>query len=155
MILTVFSHVGQRTGCLFHLLLAGLLLALPGTVRAAGVCDTERPDWSPTDGPMTGLDELFHIATTLPGLGIIGAFTLALLGGRTIYFGVAALFSGIVALGLWYESRVDPTGLHAEARSVGCVGDYAPAIWVLAVLCLIALGALLWLKLRPPPSDPA
>ncbi len=134
------------------LALAGLLLVLPVTARAAGVCETERPEWSPADGPMTGLDELFHIATTLPGLGIIGAFTLALLGGRVIYFAVAALFSGIVALGLWYESRIDPTGLHAAARDAGCVGDYDPAIWVLAVLCLVALGALLRLRLRPPPT---
>ncbi|WP_372613536.1 hypothetical protein [Aquicoccus sp.] len=132
--------------------LAGLLLALPVTAQADGVCETERPEWSPADGPMTGLDELFHIATTLPGLGIIGAFTLALLGGRSIYFAVAALFSGIVALGLWYESRIDPTGLHEAARSEGCVGDYTPTVWTLVALCLIALGTFLWFRLRYPPA---
>lgn len=123
----------------------GLALAILPSAALAEICDKERPYWSPADGPATGLDELFHIATTLPGLGILGAFTLALLTGRKLYFGVAALFSGIVCLGLWYESR---SGLHALGRAEGCVGDLTLTIWVLATLTLIAFGSLsiLWLR---------
>lgn len=128
--------------------LCATLTLLPAQALAE-VCDKERPLWSPADGPMSALDELFHLATTLPGLGIAGALTLALLSGTRLYWALTALFSAIIALSLWAMQN-DPLGLTQAAMAEGCVGPQTLTIATCTVICAFALTALVRLHLRPP-----
>ncbi len=130
-----------------------LLLAILPAPLLAEVCDKERPDWSRTQGPATGLDEMIFLFTSLPGLAILGALTLALLTRQKRYFAISALFSGLIATALWWEAETDPTGLRAQALAEGCVGPQGPPILACALICAVSatLLALRWLQDRRAP----
>ncbi|MDU8927922.1 hypothetical protein RXV86_11055 [Alisedimentitalea sp. MJ-SS2] len=125
------------------------LILLP-SVAWAGVCELERPDWVVENGPATGLEELFFLFTSLPGLGILGALTLAALTAQKRYFAISTAFAVLVGAGYWLnDTYPDETTLAAIAE--GCVGPQTlpiAACAMIAVTSVIFLG-LLWLRDRP------
>jgi len=127
-----------------------LLLALLPSAALAEVCDKERPDWNPAHGPATGLDELVFLFTSLPGLGMLGAITLAALTGQKRYFAITALFSALIGAAQWITVTA-PDELTRAAISEGCVGPQTLPIAACAILTSTALVflALLWLRERP------
>ncbi len=126
--------------------LAALLFLLP-TAALAEVCDKQRPNWDPALGPATGLDELVFLFTSLPGLGILGALTLAALTGQKRYFAITALFSTLVGAAL----SLPPDDLTLAAIAEGCVGPQTLPIATCAAIAALSLMflALLWLRGRP------
>ena len=126
---------------------ARLIAPLPAW---AEVCDKERPDWVAANGPATGLDELFFLFTSLPGLGILGALTLAALTGQMRYFAISLVFSVLVGAGYWMNAT-QPDEITRAAIAEGCVGPQALPLTALGVIALTSaffLG-LLWLRGRP------
>ena len=127
----------------------GLILStLPGLAWAE-VCDKERPDWIPENGPATGLDELLFLFMSLPGLGILGALTLAALTAQKRYFATAAVFSLVIGVG-YYLNSISPDDITRAAIAEGCVGPQT-----LPVLACVIIGvtsvvflAVLWLRDR-------
>ncbi len=129
----------------------GLIALLAAATPAlAGVCDTERPGWHAADGPATGLDELLFHAGSLPGLGILGALTLAMLTGGRLYWALGALFAGVTALALW-TARSAPDDLARAAMAEGCVGPQGPSIALCAAISVVALSGLM--RTRPRGTD--
>lgn len=124
-----------------------LLFALLPFPALAGVCNKERPDWSPALGAASGLDELVFLFTSLPGLGLLGALTLAALSAQKRYFAITAVFATLIGTAL----SLPPDDLTRTAITEGCVGPQTLSITVCAVIALIALVflALLWLRERP------
>ncbi len=124
-----------------------VLFALLPTSALAEVCDKERPDWSPALGPATGLDELVFLFTSLPGLGLLGALTLAALTAQKRYFAITALFAALIGTAL----SLPPDDLTRTAITEGCVGPQTLPIIACATLTVTALIflALLWLRERP------
>lgn len=131
-----------------RLLILSAFLVLP-TTALAEVCVKQRPDWRADHGPATGLDELVFLFTSLPGLGILGAFTLAVLTAQKRYFAIAAVFSVLVGLGL-YATAVAPDELTLAAIADGCVGPQTLPIAACAIIAALstAVLALLWLRER-------
>ncbi len=119
-----------------------IALLLSGSPALAEVCDQERPGWHPQDGPASGLDEVLFLATSLPGLGLLGALTLAVLVGGRLYWALTALFAGVIALALWLLRRA-PDDIMNAAIAEGCVGPQGLSI---AVCVTILAGALLGLR---------
>ncbi|MDU9002890.1 hypothetical protein [Sedimentitalea todarodis] len=117
---------------------AVIVLLATATPALAEVCDKERPGWTPADGPATGLDEVVFHATSLPGLGILGALTLALLVGGRLYWTLSALFSGVIALALW-TTHSAPDDITLAAIAEGCVGPKSLSIGFLAAIFVVAL----------------
>ncbi|UYV37548.1 hypothetical protein N4R57_21940 [Rhodobacteraceae bacterium D3-12] len=129
---------------------AATLIALFPTTALADVCAKQRPDWLADYGPATGLDELVFLFTSLPGLGILGAFTLAVLTAQKRYFAITALFSTLIGVAL-YISAAHPDDLTRTAITEGCVGPQTlpiAACVIIAAVSIIVL-ALLWLRDRP------
>ncbi|MDQ2090513.1 hypothetical protein [Marimonas arenosa] len=131
--------------------LAALLVLLP-THALADVCAQERPDWDPARGPATGLDELVFLFTSLPGLGILGAITLAVLTGQKRYFAISAVFATLIGAALYVQSTA-PDDIRRTAIAEGCVGPQTIPIATCAVIALISAASLAWLWLRDRPAD--
>lgn len=128
------------------------LTTLLPTAALADVCAKQRPDWLADNGPATGLDELVFLFTSLPGLGILGAFTLAVLTAQKRYFAIAALFSSLIGIAL-YISATRPDDLTRTAITEGCVGPQTLPIAACVIIAAVsaAVLALLWLRERPAP----
>lgn len=128
--------------------LAAILTLMP-SAALADVCARQRPDWRAEYGPATGLDELVFLFTSLPGLGILGAFTLAVLTAQKRYFAIAALFSALIGIAL-YISATNPDDLTRTAITEGCVGPQTLPIAACAIIAALSLAvlALLWLRER-------
>ncbi len=126
----------------------GVILAtLLPTAALAEVCDKERPDWHLDHGPATGLDELLFLATSLPGLGVLGALTLAMMTGQRLYWGLTAFFATLIAVALWAEQTSDPSGVRALAIAEGCVGPQTLPITACVVTAVFS--AIMLLRARP------
>jgi hypothetical protein len=119
------------------------------TAALAEVCDKERPDWAPALGPATGLDELVFLFTSLPGLGILGAFTLAVLTAQKRYFAITAVFATLVGAALWLTATA-PDDLTRAAITEGCVGPQTLPIASCVVIAALSIAVLarLWLRDR-------
>ncbi len=101
----------------------------------SGICETHRPDWSPQDGSITEIGELFHMFTSIPGLAILGAFTLGLTRGRTLDWLLAAFLPVVIGVAL----AVGGTGEDTLAMiAEGCAGPSGLSVTVCIVLALIA-----------------
>jgi len=118
---------------------ATALLVLGAGPALAEVCDKERPNWSPADGPASGLSETFHVFTTAPGLVLIALFAAALYFKRPSLWTPTALVAGLLALLTWAGAKLDPTGFYQMARSEGCVADPTLPIIILAAISIIAI----------------
>ena len=105
-----------------------LFLALVPVRALADVCALERPDWRPENGPATALDELAFLFTSLPGLGIIGALTLAALTGQKRYFAISTVFAALVgaATGSMAVMVADVDEHHRRAAALGADVVYPP-----------------------------
>lgn len=124
----------------------GLIAAITllPTSALAEVCDKERPDWVPSMGPATGVDELVFLFTSLPGLGIIGAVTLAVLSGQKRYFAISAVFAALIGAAL----MVPPDAITSAAIVEGCVGPRTAPILACSLIAAISTASFLWLWLR-------
>ena len=129
-----------------------LFLALVPVQALADVCALERPDWRPENGPATALDELAFLFTSLPGLGIIGALTLAALTGQKRYFAISTVFAALVGAALSVQTSA-PDSLTLTAIAEGCVGPQTFAIAACAIIAGISAASLAWLWLRDRPAD--
>ena len=129
-----------------------LILALVPVQALADVCALERPDWRPENGPATALDELAFLFTSLPGLGIIGALTLAALTGQKRYFAISTVFAALVGAALSVQTSA-PDSLTLTAIAEGCVGPQTFAIAACAIIAGISAASLAWLWLRDRPAD--
>ena len=129
-----------------------LFLALVPVQALADVCALERPDWRPENGPATALDELAFLFTSLPGLGIIGALTLAALTGQKRYFAISTVFAALVGAALSVQTGA-PDSLTLTAIAEGCVGPQTFAIAACAIIAGISAASLAWLWLRDRPAD--
>ena len=128
-----------------------IFLALAPAPALADVCALERPDWDPSLGPATGLTELFFLFTSLPGLGILGALTLAALTGQKRYFVISAVFALVIGAALWINAT-QPDDLTRTAIAEGCVGPQTLPIVACAIIALVSLASLAWLWLRDRPA---
>ena len=125
-----------------------VFVLLPGAAWA-GVCELQRPDWVADSGPATGLDELFFLFTSLPGLGILGALILAALTRQKRYFAISTVFAVLVGAGYWMNAA-RPDEATQAAIAEGCVGPQTlpiAALAAIAVTSVVFLG-LLWLRDR-------
>ena len=129
-----------------------LFLALVPVQALADVCALERPDWRPENGPATALDELAFLFASLPGLGIIGALTLAALTGQKRYFAISTVFAALVGAALSVQTGA-PDSLTLTAIAEGCVGPQTFAIAACAIIAGISAASLAWLWLRDRPAD--
>ena len=129
-----------------------LILALVPVQALADVCALERPDWRPENGPATALDELAFLFTSLPGLGIIGALTLAALTGQKRYFAISTVFAALVGAALSVQTGA-PDSLTLTAIAEGCVGPQTLAIAACAIIAGLSAASLAWLWLRDRPAD--
>ena len=129
-----------------------LFLALVPVQALADVCALERPDWRPENGPATALDELAFLFTSLPGLGIIGALTLAALTGQKRYFAISTVFAALVGAALSVQTSA-PDSLTLTAIAEGCVGPQTFAITACAIIAGLSAASLAWLWLRDRPAD--
>lgn len=129
-----------------------LFLALVPVQALADVCALERPDWRPENGPATALDELAFLFTSLPGLGIIGALTLAALTGQKRYFAISTVFAALVGAALSVQTSA-PDSLTLTAIAEGCVGPQTFAIAACAIIAGLSAASLAWLWLRDRPAD--
>ena len=129
-----------------------LFLALVPVQALADVCALERPDWRPENGPATALDELAFLFTSLPGLGIIGALTLAALTGQKRYFAISTVFAALVGAALSVQTSA-PDSLTLTAIAEGCVGPQTLAIAACAIIAGLSAASLAWLWLRDRPAD--
>ena len=129
-----------------------LFLALVPVQALADVCALERPDWRPENGPATALDELAFLFTSLPGLGIIGALTLAALTGQKRYFAISTVFAALVGAALTVQTSA-PDSLTLTAIAEGCVGPQTFAIAACAIIAGLSAASLAWLWLRDRPAD--
>ena len=129
-----------------------LILALVPVQALADVCALERPDWRPENGPATALDELAFLFTSLPGLGIIGALTLAALTGQKRYFAISTVFAALVGAALSVQTSA-PDSLTLTAIAEGCVGPQTFAIAACAIIAGLSAASLAWLWLRDRPAD--
>ena len=129
-----------------------LFLALVPVQALADVCALERPDWRPENGPATALDELAFLFTSLPGLGIIGALTLAALTGQKRYFAISTVFAAFVGAALSVQTGA-PDSLTLTAIAEGCVGPQTLAIAACAIIAGLSAASLAWLWLRDRPAD--
>ena len=129
-----------------------LFLALVPVQALADVCALERPDWRPENGPATALDELAFLFTSLPGLGIIGALTLAALTGQKRYFAISTVFAALVGAALSVQTGA-PDSLTLTAIAEGCVGPQTLAIAACAIIAGLSAASLAWLWLRDRPAD--
>ena len=129
-----------------------LILALVPVQALADVCALERPDWRPENGPATALDELAFLFTSLPGLGIIGALTLAALTGQKRYFAISTVFAALVGAALTVQTSA-PDSLTLTAIAEGCVGPQTFAIAACAIIAGLSAASLAWLWLRDRPAD--
>ena len=129
-----------------------LILALVPVQALADVCALERPDWRPENGPATALDELAFLFTSLPGLGIIGALTLAALTGQKRYFAISTVFAALVGAALTVQTSA-PDSLTLTAIAEGCVGPQTLAIAACAIIAGLSAASLAWLWLRDRPAD--
>ena len=132
--------------------LVALFLALVPLQALADVCALERPDWRPENGPATALDELAFLFTSLPGLGIIGALTLAALTGQKRYFAISTVFAALVGAALSVQTSA-PDSLTLTAIAEGCVGPQTLAIAACAIIAGLSAASLAWLWLRDRPAD--
>ena len=132
--------------------LVALFLALVPLQALADVCALERPDWRPENGPATALDELAFLFTSLPGLGIIGALTLAALTGQKRYFAISTVFAALVGAALSVQTGA-PDSLTLTAIAEGCVGPQTLAIAACAIIAGLSAASLAWLWLRDRPAD--
>lgn len=123
------------------LLALWLFLALP-TPLWAEVCDKERPDWRPSAGPMSALDELLRFLTLPVGLLLLTLLVLAALLPRmwtvALLLGYAALLLILVALPL-LDSEPGFAAIYSAARAEGCIGPKWPIYGLLALVCFAAL----------------
>jgi len=126
-------------------------LTLLPTQALAEVCDKQRPDWDPSQGPATGLDELVFLFTSLPGLGILGALTLAVLTGQKRYFTAATVFSALIGAALYIQATA-PDAITRAAIAEGCVGPQTIPVVTCMVITAVSAASLAWLWLRDRPA---
>ena len=92
------------------------------------------------------------IFTSLPGLGIIGALTLAALTGQKRYFAISTVFAALVGAALSVQTSA-PDSLTLTAIAEGCVGPQTFAIAACAIIAGLSAASLAWLWLRDRPAD--
>ena len=115
--------------------LSAAALSLLASPALANVCETHRPDWSPQDGPVSAIGELFHMFTTLPGLAILGAFVLALTRGRPLDWLLASFLPVVVGAALAYGETGDTT---IAMQQQGCAGPSVLSVTACILLALVA-----------------
>ncbi|MGH1458072.1 MAG: hypothetical protein ACRBBT_04140 [Paracoccaceae bacterium] len=120
-------------------LLAPAVLLLGAGPALAEVCDKERPNWSPDQGPANGLTETYHVFTTAPGLVLLALLAAALYFKRPSLWTPVALVAGLLAMLTWAGAKLDPTGFHQMARAEGCVAQPTLPIAILAAISVIAI----------------
>lgn len=113
---------------------AGLLLFSASPALAA-VCDQQRPDWQPSDGPVSAFGELLHLATSLPGLAIAGAFVLALTRGGKWDWPVATTLPAIIAIASYVGAN---STINRAAVEEGCAGPAGLSVGLCLLLSAIA-----------------
>lgn len=114
-------------------------VALPASSALAEVCDKERPDWAPADGPVGQLGETIGILAGLlssgPGIAILAVLLLPLLWRNRGLSLASAALAALMAFGLaaaWLER--DP--VYEAALAEGCRTAPILPIALLALLCL-------------------
>lgn len=117
--------------------LIGALAALPGPAFAE-VCDKVRPEWSPTDGPVSALGEVKSLLLFFFALPL----ALALAATRCPRRWLLALCTGaaLIVAGLLIGGDSE---IMAFARAEGCVGPPGLTYALLAALPLPGLWRLL------------
>lgn len=115
--------------------LIAVAITLQASPAFAGACATHRPDWSPQDGPVSGLGEALHLMTSLPGLAMLGAFVLALTRGRPLDWLLASFLPVVVGAALAYGATGDMT---LAMQHEGCAGPAGPSVTICILLALVA-----------------
>lgn len=122
---------------LFRSIAAALALVVAmATPALAGVCEAERPFWSP-GSPATALDEFVHLALS-PASIILLLLTAIVVRFRNQWGGLAvlvlwSLLVSVLAFGWGPQSRAD---VLQSARLEGCIGSPVLFIGLVAVICL-------------------
>ncbi|WP_420860480.1 hypothetical protein [Algirhabdus cladophorae] len=112
---------------------------MTATSAQAQVCATERPDWSPLDGPVSALQELEYFGTSPLGIALIVLFLAHLVFANrlTLYLTlVTAAFAILAQTEMFWA----PGHLLAQSYSEGCRG----VPWAtLPLIAALAIGAVL------------
>ena len=121
--------------------LIGALAALPGPAFAE-VCDKVRPEWSPTDGPVSALGEVKSLLLSPPGFFFALPLALALAATLRPRRWLLALCTGaaLIVAGLLIGGDSE---IMAFARAEGCVGPPGLTYALLAALPLPGLWRLM------------
>lgn len=123
-------------------LILTVLFALP-TAAIAEVCDKERPGWTRSDGPATGLDEFIHLATLPLTLVMVALAVTAFMSRRPWFQILMALFWGMMALVQIGEDAPVVNDVRWFAIQEGCIGP--PHLFIgfaIAICAVMIIGAL-------------
>ncbi len=131
---------GSRWAALLASAVGLLFLASP---TLAEVCDKERPDWSPADGPVTMLGETLGFLSSPIGLALMGMVLAAFLVNKLWTSLVCGFVMAMLAVAFLGEA-LQPIEIALAARQEGCTAS--PLLTALILLVLAPL--LVWRSWR-------
>ncbi|MEM8592273.1 MAG: hypothetical protein AAGF13_07070 [Pseudomonadota bacterium] len=123
----------------------GVALLALATPAIAQVCDTERPNWNPTAGPASTLDELAQFMIEPLGLAVLALGLLAV-SVQWRWLTALAGVSACVALALIVIDFVIPDAIKLAAMEEGCIGP--PYMTLIFLAAFVTVKG--WLTFRPP-----
>lgn len=117
---------------------ATVLGALWPSIAQAGVCAAERPDWTPADGPVSGLAELWLFFAS-PGGALLLVLGVILVLRPWVWPGYAAIALCVVLTQIWAAELAGWLGGTAlAAMQEGCQGNPSVKIGLAVVFALLA-----------------
>ena len=132
-----------------------IVMFLAESPAMAEVCDKQRPDWNPADGPVSQFGEFVHFLGTPIGI-LVGLLTLVAVLLRVRWLSVTAAVLLVLAIALRIEGWFDPFDitLAEAAYREGC--QNSPLLTVVALAMMIVVLFRFGLPERDSivPSDP-